>query len=341
MLNQNTVRAALPSSTSTSVFQRPRTPSISRREDSSLSNQLQNIKQPNLSSQIDNFLKRNKNSINKWTNYSSAITCGASFIISNANVPEILKAGFRQFGFGLTSLATTASGIVNAHSGIKGKNILATIGAAAEIPTSIAAIGKNLWLFRGIPLFGQNQQLIFSNLEARDKNNERTTGVKLDTTFKNIPGIKGFWKGLTIMIGEMPHIIHDFIKDPKKTLKSSPQVVFLSTTSQLVGAIAALFGHEKVGAAFRNIGAVGVDAGCALHQSNEKKVSKLKGLSDYFLAGIIWGGAAVIDFFKRFDFISDKIAGLSELEYTLDRFATAFFNSGNDKAANANKKLAA
>ncbi|GEM_PF-6117649 len=305
----------------------------------------------NFTAHTNNFLTVNKRKINQLTNYSASAVCGLSFILANAGAPEVLKKATRYLGFGLTSFATASSGVVNAHSAIQGKNVLAAIGAGAEIPTSIAAIGKNLWLFRGIPLFGQNQQLIFSNLETRDENNERTTGIKMDTLFKNTPGWKGYMDGLKIMVLEMPHIAWDFIRNPKKAFTNSPHVVFLSTTSQLIGAALALFGFEKIGAGFRNVGAVGVDVGCGLHELNTQVesddsassrapkpiIDKLKNASDYCLAGVVWGAAAFIDFFKRFDFISNKIQGLSELEYVFDRAATAFFNSGNDKAANKNK----
>ena len=304
---------------------------------------------PGFAAQAQNFLTTHKRKINLWTNYSSAVVCGLSFILANTGAPEVLKKAARYLGFGLTSFATASSGAVNAHSAIQGKNILAAIGAGAEVPTSIAAVGKNLWLFRGIPLFGQNQQLIFSNLDARDENNERTPGIKMDTLFKNIPGWKGYFEGLKIMLSEMPHIFWDFIRNPQKAFTSSSHVVFLSTTSQLIGAVLALFGYERTGAGFRNVGAVGVDVGCGLHGLNNQTESddsvsshapkslmdKLKNSSDYCWAGLVWGVAAFIDFFKRFDFISSRIQGLSELEYVFDRAATAFFNSGNDKAANA------
>ena len=102
----------------------------------------------NFTAQTNNFLTTNKRQINQWTNYSSAVTCGLSFILANTGTPEVLKKAARSLSFGLTSFATASSGVVNAHSAIQGKNLLAAVGSGIEIPTAVAAIGKNLWLFR-------------------------------------------------------------------------------------------------------------------------------------------------------------------------------------------------
>ncbi len=278
-----------------------------------------------------NWAKENpKSATNFSTNASAAIANGASFILSNLTDSEGLNFIAEKASFGLTKLSTVASGIIGAKNGYTEKNSLNLIGSLLELPISLVP-GHDLWLYRGVPLFGQNSRPIFKSLGVRNENGERDTKKTFDSLLKKSDNntIPSHLENAKLMAKEVPHIFNDVIKNPLKALKSSPHVVMLSTTTQLIGSVVAALGFKIAGAGIRNIGGVGVDAGLALHKEYDKDGKPKNEASNYFISGITWGGAAIIDFFKRFDFISEKIKGLSYLEYFLDRFANAYFVEGS------------
>lgn len=289
------------------------------------------------------WIQRNKRDINWYTNYTAAATCGLSFILSNTSLSDGFKNLSQKTGFFFTKVATIANGMVNADSAQKSTNPLSLIGSILEIPTAIAP-GHDLWLYRGFPLFGENCQPIFSSLGIRKKDGTRDVLKPFDSTFKkpnkdSLFGdiVSAYFENAKKMIFEIPKIFKELFSNSGKALKSSPHILMLSTTTQFFGSCLALLGFKKTGAAFRNAGGIGVDAGLALHKEYDANGKPIEKKSNYFLSGITWGMAAVIDFFKRFDFLSERLSGLSELEYVIDRFASAFFADGGDDSTKKNQ----
>lgn len=279
-----------------------------------------------------NWSKENpKSAINLSTNFSAAFANGASFILTNLIDSEGLNYVAEKVSFGLTKLSTVSSGLIGASNGLEENNPLNLVGSALELPTSLVP-GHDLWLYRGVPLFGQNCRPIFNSLGIRNENGERDNAKPFSKLFKSQENIfSSVWENAKLMFLEMPHIFREFARDPVKYIKSSPHVVLLSTTGQAIGSIIAALGFKKVGAGVRNLSGVGVDAGLALHKEYDENGKPTNEKTNYFISGVTWGGAAIIDFFKRFDFVSDKIKGLSYLEYFLDRFANAYFVQGDKK----------
>lgn len=272
-----------------------------------------------------------KSAVNLSTNFSAAFANGASFILSNLIDSEGLNYIAEKVSFGLTKLSTVSSGIIGSSNGITENNPLNLVGSALELPVSLVP-GHDLWLYRGIPLFGQNCKPIFNSLGIRNESGERDNTKPFSTLFKSKENIfSSLWENARLMFSEMPHVFREFTRDPVKYIKSSPHVVLLSTTGQAIGSFIAALGFTKVGAGVRNISGVGVDVGLALHKEYDTDGKPTNETTNYFISGVTWGGAAIIDFFKRFDFISEKVKGLSYLEYFLDRFANAYFVQGDEK----------
>lgn len=274
-----------------------------------------------------------KSAVNLSTNFSAAFANGISFILTNLIDSEGLNYITEKVSFGLTKLSTISSGIIGSSNGIAENNPLNLVGSALELPTSLVP-GHDLWLYRGIPLFGQNCRPIFNSLGIRNENGERDNAKPFSTLFKSKDKenmLSNMWGNTKLMFSEMPYVFKEFANDPVKYIKSSPHVVLLSTTGQAIGSFIAALGFKKTGAGIRNMSGVGVDVGLALHKEYDTDGKPKNETTNYFISGVTWGGAAIIDFFKRFDFISEKIKGLSYLEYFLDRFANAYFVQGDEK----------
>lgn len=288
---------------------------------------------------VINWAKENpKNAVNFSTNFSAALANGVSFVLANLFESEGLNYVAEKLSFGLTKLSTVSSGIIGTKNGLNEGNTLNLIGSALELPVSLVP-GHDLWLYRGFPLFGQNCRPIFNSLGVRTENGERNNSKAFSSLFSKDSGISSFWKNIKLMFSEIPHILSELGKEPAKFLKSSPHVVMMSTIGQAIGSTIAALGFKKLGAGVRNISGIGVDVGLALHKEYDIDGKPKNKTTNYFVSGITWGGAAVIDFFKRFDFISDKIKGLSYLEYFLDRFANAYFVNGDDPVIEKNQEV--
>ena len=87
MLNTKRASVALPSSSTgllSHIYDPNRDEARFPRESLLSSSPRQKI---NFTAQTNNFLTTNKRQINQWTNYSSAVACGLSFILANTGTP--------------------------------------------------------------------------------------------------------------------------------------------------------------------------------------------------------------------------------------------------------------
>ncbi len=275
------------------------------------------------SSSIIDFFNKHRKKTNYWINGIAAGTNLVTFANGNLNIFDSAQENLESLSYFSSKVATGFSGAINAYISNKGRNPFAALGGLLELPISYLSEGYNHWLFRGAAIGLNNFQAIFSRLGKRNESGNRTE-EKVDEDFKTKGFFEGHVKGFTTMIKEIPHIYKDIFTDPRKNLLSFPHLLFSGASLQIIGTSVAAFTEQTtLGAGFRNAGGSLVDFSFMLDKTDGDKKS-------YVPAGVVWISSALIDFFKRFDFVETLFNNHTQLANVFDRTATALFTETND-----------
>ena len=271
---------------------------------------------------VSEFLSKHRKKANYWINGIAAGTNLLTFANGNLNFFDSLQETFESLSYFSSKVATGFSGAINAYISGKKRNPFAALGGALELPIAFLSEGYNHWLFRGAAIGLNNFQAVFSRLGKRDESGNRTEN-KIEEDFKHKEFWKGHLEGFKTIVKEIPHIYKDILKDPKKNLLSSPHLLFTAASLQIIGSSIATFtGLTTTGAGFRNTGGSMVDLSFMLDKPKA-------GEKSYVPAGLVWSGAAFIDFFKRFESFETLFNNHSQLANVFDRTATALFTESN------------
>ena len=296
----------------------------------------QEIKKPDFFETLDSFFtKKLKDNLNFYINGTASALNLLPFITSNFNILGFFQEKLELAGEYGSKIATVCQGLLNSIDNSNKRNLIPALGAFLELPVAALSSPENLWLYRGFALAPWNLTTVMQERPTYDCEGKTISngkdGIKtIGGNFKE-QGL-GFIDSVKINLREIPKLIKELFKRPSKIIELS-YGLFTSSSLQVVGALSATLGLKKLGATFRNIGAVGVDLSFTQDKdlANLKKLNKahskgtLKFGSSFVKAGLIWITAAIADWVHHFGLLADKVKNIPNLVLTIDRFAT-FFN---------------
>lgn len=293
-------------------------------------------------------------------NIGSALLNLAAFVNGNLNFRSDLQDKIKSYSDFSTKAAISLSGVISAVDTLN-KNSLAFAGWIVEAMIPVISSKYDVWLFRGLSQSTINTKSILDNKPIYDVNGNHTKDLKgkeqhVGGTYIYQEGekrctkacIKATYKDtVETTKKELPDVYSRLIQKPSR-IKDYSYALTFSSTFQFLGGLIALFGFRKLGAGIRDFGGTCADFAFMCHKDREQKDSShtkveakeehkfslskiLDFKSDFVKAGVIWIGAAIVDFFKRFDFFESRINNLTELSLASDRCASAFFISANLK----------
>ncbi len=213
------------------------------------------------------------------------------------------------------------------------KNPLALLGYALSVPTAILSNGYNLWLASGITNGLCNFIVITDQREIVDKNGDPIPDENGNVQYVNGDfSNRGWEKAITTTFSESFKMIKEVVKKPEKIKKISHSVL-ISSIIEIFGPLVSFAGFEKAGSFLRNASNVAIEAGLLLHKdSNDKSPSnnhsKINLKSPIAQSGILWMTTSIIDFLKRYDFVSERVNNLTYLSLGFDRAASILFTNG-------------
>lgn len=266
---------------------------------------------------VQGFIEAHKRKINLAANGGAALFNGFTFTEGNWGLTGINVELMERVSGIFSKIATGIQGVLGAVDNSTKENIIPLIGNALEVPIAILASGYNLWLARGLSQGWVQFQGIFKHrlLETKDG-----TKKLIGDDFSK----RGSWAtGFKTNIAELPKIVKEIFTNPFAREQGFSRGVFTCSFVQIVGALTSFTGFEKLGAGLRDFGGSIVDFAFMLDKN-------------YVPAGIVWVGAAIVDFVKRF---TDKIPNLTELSLFFDRAASVFFMFANFAAEEDQSKI--
>ena len=266
---------------------------------------------------IHDFIEAHKRKINIAANGGAAIFNALTFVEGNWGFTGTNIELMERASSILSKFATGTQGILGAVDNLTKENLIPLIGNALEVPIAIFASGYNLWLARGLSQGWVQMQGVF-----KQRLLETTDGVKklLGDDFSK----RGGWMfGANTNIKELPKIIKEIFTKPFSREQGFSRGVFACSSFQMFGALTSFLGFEKLGAGIRDFSGSMVDFAFMLDKN-------------YVPAGIVWVGAAIVDFIKRF---TDRIPNLTELSLFFDRAASVFFMFANFAADEDKSKI--
>lgn len=274
-----------------------------------------------------NFITTHEKKINYIANGGASLVNLITFLNGNFHFLDPIQEHLETFSQIFTRCATGTQGFILSAKTCVMKNIVPFVGFALEIPIAILASGYDLYLLRGISQgLGQSlamidrREIVDNNGEPKPDNEGNIQQIKGD--FKD----RGWWKSVTTISKEIPKLIRELFEKPARIKKIS-HGLFAASTFQILGAIIGLCGFKKIGSLIRNTAGTGVNlAFMRDNNTNDKRGFNIA--SPLVQAGLTWMGADITDFFKRFEFISDKLNNLTNLALFFDRGASMRLTSG-------------
>lgn len=277
--------------------------------------------------------KKVKQAINNWSNWGSAGLNVLTFTNANFHVLDQFQDLFEK----LSELATKAAYAISSVAGTVDlwgkKNPLSFAGFASGIPLTLLSTNYNLYLAYGIPYGLGNFVIITDQREIVDKNGEpipdKNGNIQLVSgDFSS----RGWLEGFKITLQESIKIIKELVENPQKIKKIS-HALFASSVFEMIGPVLGYSGLEKLGSFVRSSGTIATQTAFLLHNDSNKKSSvkdhgKITLKSSIALGGLLGIGGSAIDFIKRVESISEKIANLTNLSLALDRGMGALIVSG-------------
>lgn len=279
----------------------------------------------------ETFIENHRNKINYGTNGGAALFNLLTFVEGNWGLFGFNNDWMEKISSWFSKLATGVQGIIGAFDTYKKENAIPYIGFLLEIPVAIFASGYNLWLARGLTQGWTQLQGVF-------KRREITTKDRIDKSIgDDCKRFGGFIEGVKINLRELPKIAKEIFTKPFEKKQSFSRALFTCSFFQIVGALTAFLGFEKTGAGIRDFWgalvdfAFMLDPGVRKTKNNQNNSSapnnnQKQGGASYVPAGIVWVGAAVVDFVKRF---TDRIPNLTQLSLFFDRLASIFYVLAN------------
>lgn len=274
--------------------------------------------------------QKQENIINYLTNGGAALFNLFTFVEGNWGLFGFNNDWMEKISVWFSKMATGTQGVIGAFDTYKKQNLIPYIGFLLEVPVAIFASGYNLWLARGLTQGWTQLHGTFKRRELTTKDGKEKYIGDDCTRFG------GWIEGVKINLRELPKIVKEIFTKPFEKKQSFPRAVFTCSFFQIIGALTAFCGLEKIGAGIRDFWGALVDFAFMLdpgpHKTknssgdNEIKNNQKKGGASYVPAGMVWVGAAVVDFVKRF---TDRIANLTQLSLFFDRLASVFYVLAN------------
>lgn len=241
----------------------------------------------------------------------------------------------------VSKFATAAQGLINSVIAFEKRNLIAFLGALAELPIAIFSQGKNLFLSRGLSAGLNHFDSIISRTKMR-KDEKVVVDEKGNPQFYDDFRAGNIFSDFTTSVKtigkEIPNYIKSLYKNPLERDELFPRSFFACSSFMILGSLFGFAGFEKVGSAIRHT--FGGLAGIALatdqskltnERNKDAKEIKKPIISNYAMSGLLWVIAAIPDLFKHYDFFSNRIKNSTEIALCLDRLAGMFFIFGNQR----------
>lgn len=257
-------------------------------------------------------------------NGSSSIINLLTFILGNFNPGNIFQEVFEKLSDAVSKLALTITGFVGTKDLWDKKNILPFFGYVTLIPITLLSTNYNTWVARGFSYGLCNFAVIIDRRNVLDKNGN----IIASGNFKK----RGWKESFTIGLNESYKMILELFQKPSN-IKNFTHATLITSLFQMVGFVPGLFGFKQTEATIRDISAVLGDLAMLLDdkkinkKENQNKI-KIDLKSPIVQSAILWIGTSVVDLFKRFNFIADRINNLTELASFFDRTASIRFTQG-------------
>ena len=277
------------------------------------------------------FINNHKNPINIIANIVGAIVNLFTFLNGNFKFTNISQNRLEGVSSFFAKIGVVARGVTGSVDCYNKNNLLPLLGFLGEIVTPFLLRGSNsLWLARGVSQgIHQSQGVIKRRGITTERDGTEITLDKNDGDDFAKYGIKtgeGFW----LVLKDFGKIIKELFTSPFKGEHKFSHSVFVCSLGQIVGPLISLFGLNKIGAGIRDLCGGLVDVGYIMDK-------KEKGQPSYLPCGSVWICSAIVDFFKRFNFISTLIKNLTQLSLFFDGIAAAYYgwaNFGKAKTSN-------
>ena len=271
-----------------------------------------------------------KQTVNYVFNGSSAALSLLTFLNGNFHFINSIQEKLEKFSEILAKIAFGTVSLMGAIDTGQKKNPFAFLGYLLSVPLATISSGYNLWLTSGIANGLCNFIVITDQREVLDKNGEPILDKKGNIQYINGDfKTRGWKKAITTTFSECLKMIKEVIHKPQKIKKIS-NAIFFSSLFEIAGPIIGLLGLEKIGSFIRNTATVAVESAMLLHKdkSPDKNQEVINLKSPVAQSGLLWVGTSLVDFLKRFDFISDKLSSLTHLSLGFDRAASILFTKG-------------
>ena len=291
--------------------------------------------------------RRSKNIINWTSNGASALCSTVAFLCGNFFKPSSAIQEKLDFVSEISQrVGIFLSGLPGTAAGFQMKNFFGALGYFSYLPVALFTKGYELWLARGVSSSLINSVLITNQREKNvdDKGNpipDSKGNIKhLSGNFKK----KGWWEGFKITVRESTKMIRELFKNPSNIKKFTHSTLITSIVQLLSPVIGFVGAPKKLEAFIRNAAGIGSQVALALDGSNKKNSTQAKDNNAKksileilktidFKSPTVWSSlcriaTSVIDFIKRFDFISSRVTNLTDVSLMLDRIASMFYSQG-------------
>ena len=277
--------------------------------------------------------KKVKQAVNNWSNWGAAGLNVLTFTNANFNFLDQVQDTLEKSSELFTKLTYIITGITATVDLWGKKNLIPFLGFASGIPLTIMSSNYNLFLAYGIPYGLGNFAIITDQREVVDEDGEPV--VDKDGNVQLINGDfskRGWMAALSTTGRESVKIVKELIQKPQRVKKIS-HALFTSSIFEMFGPVISYLGLENIGSLIRSSGTIATQTAFLLHNDSNKKASienhgKITLKSSIALGGLFGIGGSAIDFLKRSEFISEKIANLTNLSLGLDRAMGALIVSG-------------
>lgn len=267
--------------------------------------------------------------INFAVNLSASITNFLTFFNGNFNFSEAHHEKLETISTFLAKCGTGIQGFTNAISNFRLVNLLAAVGSAMEIPVAIFANGYNLWLSRGIAQGLSQYNAVMSRTPKLDNDQKQLLIGSEPQKYKHFKE-EGFFGGAWITLKESWKQLKELPSKFADKKGRCPGFINLFSLFMIGGSLISFAGLYKIGAFIRDFGGGAVDCAFMIDPEREGKTKTVSsngnpekgGVSYLLLSGVIWIGAAIVDFLKRFDFFSKKVNNFTQLSLAFDRGAS-------------------
>ncbi len=273
---------------------------------------------------------KTKKIINYAFNGSSTTFSLLTFLNGNFHFFDSIQERLEKFSEILAKVAFSKVSLIGAIDLWEKKNPFPFFGYALSVPLAFISSGYNLWLTSGIASGFCNFIVITDQREVVDEKGEPILDKDGNIQIINGDfGDRGWKNAFSTTFNECLKMTRELIEKPERIKKIS-HAALVSSVFQILGPVIGLSGFEKIGSFIRNAATIAVEGSMLLHKDIKNKSSKnnhdgINLKSPVAQSGLLWVGAAVIDFLKRFDFISEQIKNLTHLTLGLDRAASILF----------------